>query len=84
MDAEFLCVKTRSVSLDDVCHGPQLFLAVETLEKLEDTLTSVKVIHVLDLLVHMGAPLACQLRLNIVSHYRVRVEAQALNHWTIQ
>ena len=84
MDAEFLGVKTWSVSLDDVSHGPQLFLAVETLEKLEDSLTSVKVIHVLNLLVHLGAPLTCQLRLNIVSHYRVWVEAEALSHWTVQ
>ena len=79
MDTKLLCVKTWSVTLNDVCHGPQLFLAVDTLEELEDTLTSVKVVHVFDLLVHLSASLACQLCLNIISHYRVWVEAEALD-----
>ena len=59
MDSELLCVKTWSITLNDVCHCPKLFLTVETLEKLKDTLTSVKVVHVLYLLVQLGATLSC-------------------------
>lgn len=73
--SKLLRVEARSVTLDDMCHCPELLLTVQALVELKNAFTSLKIFEGLDFLEESFACISRDPGLDVVSHDEIWIRA---------